>query len=94
VRARCKDGNHKEIVKEFERFGCVVEDMTAKDNFCDVHVSDNNGSWAWVEIKNGKKAPLTDGEIKFRDKCQQLNEPYFIVRTLADVSEVLKQIKE
>jgi hypothetical protein len=93
VRARRKDKNHHEIVAEFERLGCIVEDMTARDNFCDVHISDNGGGWAWIEIKDGNKK-LTSGEVKFRDKCQQLNEPYFIVRTLADVSEVLKQIKE
>lgn len=93
MRARRKDKNHHDIVKEFERLGCIVEDMTARDNFCDVHISNNRGGWAWIEIKDGNKK-LTSGEVKFRDKCYQLNEPYFIVRALADVSKVLEKIKE
>lgn len=92
MRARKKDGNHHEVVAEFKKMGCVVEDMTAIDNFCDVHVSVDHARFAWVEIKDGNKR-LTSGEIKFRDKCQALNEPWFICRSVEDVQGIVRFIK-
>ena len=93
MRARRKDGNHHEVVRAFESLNCIVEDMTATDNFCDVHVSLDGLQWAWIEIKDGNKK-LTKGEIKFQAKCQELNQPYFIVRSASEVERVVSEIKQ
>jgi hypothetical protein len=93
MRARRKDGNHHEVVSEFQRLGCVVEDMTAINNFCDIHVSYANKVFAWVEIKDGNKK-LTSGEVKFQTQCKTLGEPYFICRSVDQVNEIVKELKK
>lgn len=81
--ARKKDGNHHIVVKQFEELGYYVEDMTSRNNFCDIHIS-KNLVWCWVEIKNGNKK-LTDGEKLFRESCATHGQPYYIVRDLDDI---------
>jgi hypothetical protein len=94
VRDRRKDLNHHDVADEFERHGWIVEDVTAINCFCDIHVSypDKRGLWSWVEIKNGNKK-LTKGEIKFRDKCYLIKSPYHVCRSIKDVAIIINNLE-
>jgi len=63
------DGNHTEISKHFESFGCSVLKIADLANCCDIVVS-KHGRSIFIEIKDGKKPPsgrkLTPGEAKFK----------------------------
>jgi len=74
------DGNHKEIVKHFEAFGCSVLSIADLANCCDICVG-LHGRTIMIEIKDGKKVPsarkLTSGEIAFKESwkgCWRLCE--------------------
>jgi hypothetical protein len=94
MRARCKDGNHHDVVKVFKSHGWAVEDVTAIDCFCDIHVSHSSGLWSWIEIKNGANKKLTRGEIEFRDRCIQNSSPWFRCNSALEVQSIIKSIKE
>jgi len=98
MRAKKKDGNHHEIVREFEKRDCIVEDMTERTNFCDILVIIRQ-TWqcAFIEIKDGRKPPsqrrLTDGEIKFRDKCNTNSAPWYLCESVEDVQYIIREIQ-
>ena len=91
-----KDGNHHEIVKEFERRSWTVEDMTAKINFCDIHVSYRHLYFAWVEIKDGSKCPsarkLSKGERFFKNKCKANGTPWYLCESIEDVNRIIEDL--
>lgn len=100
MKARRKDGNHHDVVKHFKSLGCFVEDVTATNEFCDIHVSKwvnlPSGKlfckWAWIEIKDGNK-PLTKGEKKFKERCELNNQPYYICRSIEDVERINEEFE-
>ena len=56
-----RDGNEKEIVNVFERFGLTVERM---DKPVDLIVGFRGVNYL-VEVKNGPKAPMTEDQKRF-----------------------------
>ena len=91
MKARKKDANHHEIVKEFEKLGYQVDDMTAINKFCDSHIAKMQ-RYAYIEIKDGKKPPsqrkLTSGESAFADKCRENNVLWFLCESIEDVHKI------
>ena len=87
MKARKKDANHHEIVKEFEKLGYQVDDMTAINNFCDIHIA-RQQRYAYIEIKDGNKPPsqrkLTRGESDFADKCRENDVLWFLCESPED----------
>lgn len=91
MKARKKDANHHEIVQAFESLGYNVEDMTAINNFCDIHISKGR-IYSFIEIKDGKKPPsarkLTSGEVKFRSRCLESRTNWHLCRSVQDAVEI------
>lgn len=86
------DGNHKEIVKHFESFGCSVLSIADLANCCDIIVS-KHGRSIFTEIKNGKNPPsarkLTSGEIKFKAETKGI---WRLVESIADADKVISEL--
>ena len=86
-RAPKKDDNHHAIVKIFIQLGAHCEDVSMKEEFCDVMVLYRK-QVVMVEIKDGAKVlskrKLTKGEIKFRDRWKANGGNWALVETEED----------
>ena len=93
MRAKKKDGNHHAVVKAFEDSFWHTEDMTYRDEFCDIHVaSPDYRAWAWVEIKLDEKKKLTSGEKKVMEKCRAKDAPWYRCDGVEHVPIVQREI--
>lgn len=92
--AKRKDGNHKQIKKDFLKLGCTVLDISNINNCCDIVVSFNYVT-AFVEIKDPEKPPskrrLTPGEQSFKDETVGL---WFKCETNEDVRTITAELKK
>jgi len=93
MRAKKKDGNHKEIERAFVSEGWTCYDMTHQTYIgCDLKVCKLPGpEWGWIEIKNGK-GNLTSNEKRFQADCMAKNAPHYIARSVDDVPIICREI--
>lgn len=69
-RAYHKDSNHNEVVRDINRLGFEVWDMSVYGFPVDLYLI-KNGKSAWVEIKDGKKRK---SKRKLTDECKRFKE--------------------
>jgi len=86
------DGNQREIIEHFEKFGCSILNISALANCCDL-VASRSGRSIFIEVKNGKNPPskrkLTDGELKFKAETKGA---WRLVESIKDADAVIAEL--
>ena len=83
------DKNQKEIVSALREAGAKVKHVYTVKNLFDILVY-YKGITYNVEIKDGLKSKLTEGETKCKEDLESVNVKYWVIRS---VSEALNMIK-
>ena len=83
------DKNQKEIVAALREAGAKVKHVYTVKNLFDILVY-YKGITYNVEIKDGLKSKLTEGETKCKEDLESVDVKYWVIRS---VSEALNMIK-
>jgi|TARA_R110000823_G_C15726432_1_gene479257 hypothetical protein len=83
------DKNQKEIVAALRKAGAKVKHVYTVKNLFDILVY-YEGITYNVEIKDGLKSKLTEGETKCKEDLESVNVKYWIVRSIEDALNMIK----
>jgi hypothetical protein len=83
------DKNQKEIVAALRKAGAKVKHVYTVKNLFDILVY-YKGITYNVEIKDGLKSKLTEGETKCKEDLESVNVKYWIVRSIEDALNMIK----
>jgi hypothetical protein len=83
------DKNQKEIVAALRKAGAKVKHVYTVKNLFDILVY-YKGITYNVEIKDGLKSKLTEGETKCKEDLESVNVKYWIVRSVEDALNMIK----
>lgn len=89
-RARKVDANQAEVIKEFRRLGCTVQDLSGVGKGVPDLLVGYDRMNALVEVKDGPKAKLTPDQTVWHSKW---NGQVCIVRNLEDVRNLVKSYR-
>ena len=82
------DKNQKEIVAALRDVGAKVKHVYMVKNLFDILVY-YKGITYNVEIKDGLKSKLTEGELKCKEDLESVDVKYYVIRS---IDEALKMI--
>ena len=84
-----RDKNHVIVTEAIEALSYETIDVTGLPAMgCDI-LAAAHGQLIFVEIKNGDRWKLTDGEIARREWCHRNGIPYLIIESVEDAQEKL-----
>lgn len=81
------DGNQAAIVETLRAMGCVVQHLHMVGQGVPDLVVGAHGVLAWVEVKDGERAKLTEPEAAWHRTWQEY--PVFVVRNDEDVKRMV-----
>ena len=82
------DKNQKEIVAALREAGAKVKHVYTVKNLFDILVY-YRGITYNVEIKDGLKSKLTEGETKCKEDLESVNVKYWIIRSIKDALNMI-----
>ena len=85
-----KDLNQDDIIEALEKEGAEVVSIHSLKNAFDIIVYHEGRTFS-VEVKNGKKAKLSEGEIKCKTKIEKAKVKYWIITSVDEALEMIKQ---
>ena len=83
------DKNQKEIVAALREAGAKVKHVYSVKNLFDILVY-YRGITYNVEIKDGLKSKLTEGETKCKEDLESVNVKYWVIRSIEDALNMIK----
>ena len=83
------DKNQKEIVAALREAGAKVKHVYTVKNLFDILVY-YKGITYNVEIKDGLKSKLTEGETKCKEDLESVNVKYWVIRSIKDALNMIK----
>lgn len=85
------DGNQARIVELLRNMGCVVQHLHMVGQGCPDLVVGAHGVLAWVEVKDGERARLTEPEAQWHRVWQEY--PVFTVRGEDDAIRMVDMLR-
>ena len=82
------DKNQKEIVSALREAGAKVKHVYTVKNLFDILVY-YRGITYNVEIKDGLKSKLTEGETKCKEDLESVNVKYWVIRSVKDALNMI-----
>jgi hypothetical protein len=82
------DKNQKEIVAALRKVGAKVKHVYTVKNLFDILVY-YEGKTYNVEIKDGLKSKLTEGETQCKEDLESVNVKYWVVRSVNDALKMI-----
>ena len=82
------DKNQKEIVASLRGAGAKVKHVYTVKNLFDILVY-YRGITYNVEIKDGLKSKLTEGETKCKEDLESVNVKYWVIRSVKDALNMI-----
>ena len=82
------DKNQKEIVAALREAGAKVKHVYTVKNLFDILVY-YKGITYNVEIKDGLKSKLTEGETKCKEDLESVNVKYWVIRSIKDALNMI-----
>ena len=82
------DKNQKEIVSALRGAGAKVKHVYTVKNLFDILVY-YRGITYNVEIKDGLKSKLTEGETKCKEDLESVNVKYWVIRSVKDALNMI-----
>ena len=82
------DKNQKEIVAALREAGAKVKHVYTVKNLFDILVY-YRGITYNVEIKDGLKSKLTEGETKCKEDLESVNVKYWVIRSVKDALNMI-----
>ena len=87
---KCRvDANQNEIVKGLRKHGAIVKHVHTIKNLFDILVFYNNKTYC-MEIKNGLKSKLTEGEKQCKDDIESVGVKYHVIYNLEQALKLIK----
>tara|TARA_R110002126_G_scaffold290824_1_gene448976 strand:- start:353 stop:622 length:270 start_codon:yes stop_codon:yes gene_type:complete len=83
------DKNQKEIVAALRKCGAKVKHVYMVKNLFDILVYYNGKTYS-VEIKDGLKSKLTEGETQCKEDLESVDVKYWIVRSVKDALKMIE----
>ena len=88
---KCRvDANQSEIVKGLREVGAIVKHVHTVKNLFDILVYYNSKTYC-VEIKNGLKSKLTEGEKKCKEDIESVGVKYHVIYSLKQALEMINE---
>jgi len=84
------DANQNEIVKGLREHGAIVKHVHTLKNLFDILVFYNSKTFC-IEIKNGLKSKLTEGEKQCKEDIESVGVKYHVVYSLKQAIEILEK---
>lgn len=82
------DKNQKSIVEALRRSGAKVKHVYQIKNLFDILVY-YNGQTFNVEVKDGLKSKLTEGEQKCKEDLESVDVKYWVIRSIDDALKMI-----